>query len=349
MESMNLRTKMKIEIIWEELENQIKNHISGYLTRRIFPDANHDIYLAIEYPSRTRMLMIYVDRTSIEKSIVFPTSSGFEVRQMIFPEDERIALQLLLTNNRYKDIFTALVQDIAENIAFIPVETDVVQMLANRLKRWQMFLEKHDLEGLSEEIQHGLYGELWFLRQVVIPRFGLSSLSYWLGPEGANQDFSFEGCAVEIKTTVSQNPKKLSISNENQLDETRLNTLVLMHLSLDARANGETLPEIVESLRVILGKDSSSRELFEKRLFQIGYLDIHAPKYSETSYKHRTSSYFKIEQDFPRIVPADLKQGIVQVRYSIEISACRSYAITESEVIESINNALNRESTDNHG
>ncbi|MEY3303781.1 MAG: hypothetical protein RLZZ139_2154, partial [Cyanobacteriota bacterium] len=259
MESMNLRTKMKIEIIWEELENQIKNHTSGYLTRRIFPDGNHDIYLAIEYPSRTRILMIYVDCTSIEKSIVFPTSSGFEVRRMIFPEDNRIALQLILINNRYKDIFTALVQDIAENIAFIPVETDAVQMFANRLKRWQMFLEKHDLEGLSEEVQQGLYGELWFLRQLVIPHFGLSSLHYWLGPEGANQDFSFEGCAVEVKTTVSQNPQKLSISNENQLDETRLNKLFLMHLSLDVRSNGETLPEIVESLRAILGKDSSSR------------------------------------------------------------------------------------------
>jgi hypothetical protein len=212
-----------------------------------------------------------------------------------------------------------------------------------------MFLEKHDPEGLSEEVQHGLYGELWFLQQVVIPSFGLSSLRYWLGPEGANQDFSFEGCAVEVKTTVSQNPQKLSISNENQLDETRLNILFLMHLSLDVRTKGETLPEIVESIRAILGKDSSSRVLFEKRLFKIGYLDIHAPKYSETSYKHRTSSYFKIEQDFPRIVPADLKQGVVQVRYSIEISACRSYAITELEVIESINTALNWQSTDNHG
>jgi hypothetical protein len=340
---------MKIEIIWEELENQIKNHTSGYLTRRIFPDANHDIYLAIEYPSRTRMLMIYVDRTLHENSMVFPTCSGFDVKRMIFPRDERIALQLILTNNRYKDIFTALVQDIAENIAFIPIEADAVQMLANRLRRWQIFLEKHDIEGLSEEVQHGLYGELWFLRQLVIPHFGLNSLSYWLGPEGANQDFSFDSCAVEIKTTVSQNPQKLSISNENQLDETRLNTLFLMHLSLDIRVNGETLPEIVESLRAILRKDSSSRDLFEKRLFQIGYLDIHVPKYSESSYKHRTSSYFKIEQNFPRIVPADLKQGIVQVRYSIEISACRPYAIAESEVIESINNALNREFTDNHG
>jgi hypothetical protein len=340
---------MKVEDIWQYLDNDSNKISSGYLSRDIFPESIQNLSLAIEKPSGFRLMMMYVDLTSIEKSIVFPNSSGFELRRMIFPGDERIALQLILTNNRYKDIFTALVQDIAENIAFIPIEADAVQMLANRLRRWQIFLEKHDLEGLSEEVQHGLYGELWFLRQVVIPHFGLSSLRYWLGPEGANQDFSFEGCAVEVKTTVSQNPQKLSISNENQLDETRLNKLFLMHLSLDVRSNGETLPEIVESLRAILGKDSSSRELFEKRLFQIGYLDIHAPKYSETSYKHRTSGYFKIEQDFPRIVPADLKQGIVQVRYSIEISACRPYAITEPEVIESINTALNRESTDNHG
>ena len=321
---------------------------SGYLNRRILHESNRDLCLAIEKPSGVRIFMMYVDPTSIDKNMVFPASGGFEVRRMIFQGDDRIALQLILANSRYKDIFTALVQDIAENIAFITVEADAVQMLANRLRRWQLFLEKHDLEGLSEEVQHGLYGELWFLRQVVIPHVGLSSLRYWLGPEGANQDFSFEDCAVEVKTTVSQNPQKLSISNENQLDEARLNTLFLMHLSLDIRANGETLPEMVESLRVILGKDLFSGDLFEKRLFQIGYLNIHAPKYSETSYKYRTSSYFKIEKDFPRIIP-NLKQGVVQVRYSVEISACRPYVIAESEVIKTINKALNWEAANNHG
>lgn len=340
---------MKIEETWNILELEGSGVTSGYLNRRILAESNRDLSLAIEKPSGVRMFMMYVNRASIDKNMVFPASGGFEVRRMIFQGDDRIALQLILANSRYKDIFTALVQDIAENIAFIPVEADAVQMLANRLRRWQLFLEKHDLEGLSEEVQHGLYGELWFLRQVVIPHVGLSSLRYWLGPEGANQDFSFEGCAVEVKTTISQNPQKLSISNENQLDEARLNTLFLMHLSLDVRANGETLPEMVESLRVILGKDLFSRDLFEKRLFQIGYLDIHALKYSETSYKYRTSTYFKIEQDFPRIVPIDLKQGVVQVRYNVELSACRPYAIAESELIKSINSALNWESTDNHG
>jgi Putative PD-(D/E)XK family member, (DUF4420) len=340
---------MKIEETWNILEAESAEVTSGYLNRRILPESRRDLYLAIEKPSGARMLMMYVDRSSIEKTMVFPSSSGFEVRRVVFPGDDRITLQLVLANRRYKDIFTTLVQDITENIAFVPVEADAVRAMATRLRRWQLFLEKHDPEGLSEEIQHGLYGELWFLRQVVLPHFGLSRICYWLGPEGAAQDFSFEGCAVEVKTTVTQNPQKLSISNENQLNETTLNALFLLHLSLDVRTGGETLPEMVESLRVMLGDALFSRELFEKRLFQAGYLDIHASKYGETVYRHRTSSYFKVEQGFPRIVPIDLKQGVTQLRYAIELIACRPFAIAESKVIETISAALTQEQGDNHG
>ncbi len=331
---------MKIEETWNILESEGAEVTSGYLNRRILPESMRDLNLAIEKPSGTRMLMIYVDRLSIEKGLVFPGSSGFEVRRMIFAGDDRIALQLVLANRRFKDIFTVLVQDIAENIAYIPVESDAVLTLANRLKRWQLFLEKHEPEGLSDEAQHGLYGELWFLRQVILPNIGLRSVCYWLGPEAANQDFNFEGCAVEVKTTVTQNPQKLSISNENQLDETTLNALFLMHLRLDIRKGGETLPKMVESLRVVLEGALSSKDLFEKRLFQAGYLDVHALKYDETVYMHRNNTYFKVEQSFPRIVPTDLKQGVMQVRYGIELIACRPYAIAESEVIQLINTAI---------
>ena len=60
---------MKIEDTWNLLEQDVNDVSFGYLTRRIFPDSHHDIYLVIESPSKTRILMIYVDRTSIEKSI----------------------------------------------------------------------------------------------------------------------------------------------------------------------------------------------------------------------------------------------------------------------------------------
>lgn len=121
---------MKIEETWNILELEGYGMTSGYLNRRILAESNRDLSLAIEKPSGVRMFMMYVNRASVDKNMVFPASGGFEVRRMIFQGDDRIALQLILANGRYKDIFTALVQDIAENIAFIPVEADAVQMLA---------------------------------------------------------------------------------------------------------------------------------------------------------------------------------------------------------------------------
>jgi hypothetical protein len=328
--------QMKIEKTWEELEKQGETLISGYLTRRILPDVNYDVYLAIEKPSNTRLLMLRVNSSLLDRKMVYPTSSSFTVNRLALLQDgeEYGTLQLVLTNARYKDIFTTLVQDILDYLASVADGRAAISAFITRLRRWQIFLEKHNPEGLSEIAQQGLYGELWFLRRLVFPYFELlKGLRCWTGPKGTQQDFQFSGCAVEVKTTGAKQHQKLAIASERQLDDTGAGTIVLLHLSLDVRqGRGETLPEMVANVRSLVAEDVSARDEFENLLFEVGYLDIHEPRYENIGYTIREHNYFKVGVDFPKITESDLRNGVGDVRYTISVAECKRFSILESEV-----------------
>jgi Putative PD-(D/E)XK family member, (DUF4420) len=331
---------MTVKNTWKILEEDTSSVPSGYITRRLLPEVIYDVYLAIERPSNARLLMLRVTQKSMEKAAVFPNSNCFEVRRVALQgdEDSHVTLQLVLINSRYSDIFTTLVQDIVDAIAPIADEQNAVAAFFTRLRRWQAFLEKHNPEGLSQAEQQGLYGELWFLRQVVIPQIGSrQGVKCWTGAKGTQQDFQFQHCAVEVKTTTAKQHQKLAISSERQLDDTGTGTLIILHLSLDARQErGESLPDIVTSLRSLLENDPIAKEELEILLFEVGYLDIHILYYEQIGYTPREVNYFKVEGDFPRIIEADLRNGVGDVRYTISVAECRRFSIPELDVISLI-------------
>lgn len=331
---------MMVEDTWKQLEEDRGRISSGYLTRRLLLEVKYDVYLAIEKPTNTRLLMLRVRHSSIRKGTIFPKSSSFEVRRVALPNDSEayVTLQLVLTNSRYSDIFTTLVQDIVDHLVPLVNETDAVAEFTTRLRRWQTFLEKHNPEGLSQTEQQGLYGELWFLRQVVIPQLGSrKGIQCWTGPRGTQQDFQFQSCAVEVKTTVAKQHQKLAISSERQLDDTGTGKLILLHLSLDARlGGGEILPDIINSIRILVGNDPVAKEELETLLFEVGYLDIHTPRYEEIGYTQREVNYFKVEGDFPRIIETDLRNGVGDVRYTISVAECKRFSLPELDVISLI-------------
>jgi len=327
---------MKIREIWKSLEEDAYPASSGYITRRILPELKYDIYLAVERPDNKRLLMIRIKRSSVARNIVYPSFNCFEIRSVILPNDDsdRFAIQLILAKPAYEDIFTALVEDIINKLASIQEEQNAIAEFIARLQRWQKFLEKHDRNRLSQMVQQGLYGELWFLRQIVIPQLGCDrGVESWTGARGSQQDFQFEHCAVEVKTTATKKHQIIAIASEKQLDDTGIANLVLLHLSLDIRkVTGESLPEIVASVRTLIANDVLAQEHLEILLFEAGYLDIHANDYEQTRYTIREINYFQVEGGFPRIVEADLRNGVGNVRYTISVEQCKNFSISESQV-----------------
>jgi hypothetical protein len=331
---------MSISELWNELERDIQPNKSGYLTRRVRAESFCDLCIAVIEPQGVRTLLLRVSRRVAEFIREYPKSEGFQVQLVQLPRDSQdyVTIQLTLTQARYSDIFTALVEDVISGVSEKATEETGLEEFVVRLRRWQAFLKVNPPEGLSEIAQQGLYGELLFLRKVVFPNLEFSKgLRNWTGPKATSQDFQFPGCAVEVKTTSTRQHQTLSITSERQLDDTGVGTIILLHLSLDLRQEqGETLPEIVASVRSLVAHDAIAKDELESLLFEVGYLDIHVTRYEKTGYIIREHNYFKIEADFPRIIESDLRSGIGDVRYTISVDECKHFTISELEVIDLI-------------
>ena len=228
---------------------------------------------------------------------------------------------ILLVDSVQKDIFTVLCEDLIRTVQPINVPQEVVSNLIVRIQQWQMLFDKLKIAGLSELSQIGLYGELTFLRRILQSSDKRESLvRFWVGPQGANQDFSFPNCAVEVKTTHGKNHQKIHISNERQLDTSTIPRLYLYHISVDVRVNnGETLNECIDDLISLLFSDPIALSIFRLQLSSIGYFDVHRELYSTTGYEIRHERAFKVDGDFPRIIEANVPSGVGDVQYTIII------------------------------
>jgi hypothetical protein len=328
---------MNISEIWRQLEANIKQDQSGYLARRVKPSSICDLRIAVIEPEGIRALLLKVKYRVAKDIREYPQSEGFQVHLVRLPSDveDCVTIQLSLTQCRYSDIFTVLVNDVIAGVAGKPTEEAGLEDFLVRLKRWQSFLRANQPEGLSELAQQGLYGELYFLKQIVLPNINsFNKFQCWTGPKATQQDFQFSECAVEVKTTSAKQHQKLTIASERQLDDTGVGTIVLLHLSLDVRqGQGETLPAIVANIRALVADDTLAKDELESCLFEVGYLDIHASRYGEIAYSIREHNYFKVENDFPRIIESDLRNGVGDVRYTISVAECKRFSIPASEVI----------------
>jgi hypothetical protein len=331
---------MKVDEIWRVLIQEGSGISSGYLTRRILPEVNYDVYLAIERPQDVCSLILGFHNNYLRAQIPLPAARSFEVRRVVFPDNppDYLTIQLVLTDPQYKDIFITLVQDIVDHISPIVSEREAFEAFIVRLRRWQTFLEKHGNEGLSDIAQRGLFGELWCLKYLLLPNIGLQQGVYsWTGPEGTPQDFQLAGCNIEVKTTITKQPQKLEIASERQLDDTGIANLILLHISLSiSREQGLKLPALVDEIRTALSSAPLIKAEFDTLLFEVGYLDVHAALYMAKGYIVRECDYYNVKNDFPRITEAEIKNGIGDVRYSINISACQNFLIKEETVISLI-------------
>jgi len=318
--------------IWQSLEASALEQSTGYVRRRMKPQSVCGIFLAVARPSNQHMLQIQLTEDSATITGDLPSARGLEV--VVIPTENAqigFTIQLVLREQRFDDVFDAIINDVIEVVARVQTEPAAISAFIRRLKHWQKFLEQVGPNGLSREAQQGLYGEIWFLRERLIPLLGLyPALLTWVGPSGAHQDFLLQSCAIEVKTTGMKEPQQLIIQSERQLDDTGLTTLFLFHLSVDVRDGvGEPLVTMVASIRQLLQADVAALELFEDRLLEAGYVQLHAQQYERTGYSIRQTLLYQIRDSFPRIIGTDLKPGVGAVRYAIAAAECRHFVVTE--------------------
>ena len=323
------------EDVWRELADEPCPE-GGYARRRIEMFSGLNAFFALAMPDKRPSLLVEAASESVPAHYSHPSCLGFRfsVASLESAPHRRVMMMLELGDVRYRDVFAALAQDVLSCLATAKDEKSGVRALLDRLHRWVDFFQRQKNNGLSENEQQGLFGELWVMKNTLLRHLAAEDAVHsWQGPGGANQDFHLPSCAVEVKTSVSSPHERVSVSNVLQLDETGVPALVMAHLSLDRhRSMGETLPGIVGDIRRCLAEDAPHLTgVFNALLVNSGYLEVHLNQYLDTGYHVRHARYYRVRDGFPRILEHNLQEGIGDVRYTVVMSACVPFEITADD------------------
>ena len=248
-------------------------------------------------------------------------------------------LTIQLFSDANTDIFAYLCGNLVETIERCDTEAKAIKLVLNRLEKWKTMFSKGASDGLSITEQQGLYGELMYLHKLVLRGIFsyIDTLKIWVGADKAMRDFQGKDWAVEAKTISINNADQITINGERQLDETLLDKLYLYHLSVEvSRMNGQTLNEQVDELRSLFSDDKAALNIFNAKLMEAGYFDHHRELYRERCYKIRKESIYVIDDSFPRIKESELRDGVSNTVYSINVSTCAEYMVSENTHFNSI-------------
>lgn len=328
---MTVLPATELEELWTELAEAGDPGQPGRRQRRVLTDSRHDCFLAVDFPQRRRLLSV-VGRDMVVSDVDRheQLTTGVLLERTVDGTGLPTVSLVLLDGTR-SDIFTALTQDLLRTLSETN-QDDVGETFTARLREWQRMLSALAPEGLSPERQRGLLGELLVMRDLLLPAVGTQAVPAWTGPDLQLQDFQFPTVAVEVKTSAGRNLWNVQITGERQLDETPTGTLLLVTLALDVRrgGSGESLPEVVDTLRDQV--DNTVRDELELRLTRAGYLGTQAHLYQDRRYVLRRRLVHRIREGFPRIAERDLPPGVSNVSYAVDLLTASEFTVTEAEL-----------------
>ena len=327
-----MQNNASILSLWETMS---KGHAFGMVKRMLMPTAPIRILGTYTLPENICGVAF-----SYNKSIKVSVESFKSLKELtvkLVPDTTYETNNLLiiqLASNANRDVFACLCDNLISVIQNAETGQKAVREVLNRLEKWKALFDKIAADGLSPSEQQGLYGELTYLSKLLSRRIlsKSDSLKVWVGSDKAMRDFQGKGWAVEVKTSSSNNAGQITINGKRQLDETLLDKLYLYHLSLEvSRMNGETLNSLVDGVRLLLVDDAVALGIFNAKLLEAGYTDSQRDLYKDRCYKVRSEHIYNIDGHFPRIKELDLRDGVNNVVYTIDISTCDEFLSSESE------------------
>jgi len=297
-------------------------------------DAKHPLDLFWAKDHLGRYLFVYEYPANSEVTIKDPPEL-VGVETISVPVDNITSrLVLILSEKTNWELFFALCHDLLNATMHVKTPETASSIILHRLRRWQNFLKKKRMDILSEEKIKGLMGELIFLNNHLIPKYGSAeAIKFWLGPEGSPQDFNINEYAVEVKCQLGGTTPSVKISSADQLfSQLPKLYLFVVTLGMTTKDNKDALnlPFLIDNISNQLEKESSlSCNRFQDLLMEVGY--YHSEKYLEYNYLLLEEHVYSVSDDFPRICPNDLKAGILRLTYNISLAECVPF---ELDIIE---------------
>lgn len=304
-----------IEQAYSEFADELTGNQKRYAVNSVlgvYYGMSNDGYLRISF-------MSVLSAPKMESTKLLRVTQGSEGRDVFWT-----CFDLLQSDAR--KVFFTFCENLIEAITDIDDERIAVRILEKRYVTWKTMF-KHDYSRkVSREVLQGLYGELYFLKNYMIEKYGINdSVISWSGPDDRSKDFSINRDWYEIKT-VGANSSSVNISSLSQLSSDYDGHLVILRSERmsDGFDNGEAC--INDLFKYIISMIDSEivESVFFSKLSAYGY-DISDDSFT-AKFDIKAMQRYRVSDGFPRLTERDIqKNEICDVSYSLIINSLKQY------------------------
>ena len=311
------------ESLWAQIQKPYGEELNA---KHIFYKLISNIYIALDRMGFRHIL--------IESANDNLTSSGMLFRGVQLKITELVVtggvqkkyIDLLCREPAGYHIFNSIGGEIAQKMDEVNESVNPLEIITTILTKWKHFWGNYPQDLLTMEEQVGLFGELFFLRHWLLPRYGNKVVLAWEGPNGARHDFILGDKSYEVKTSSSSKGHFHRINGVNQLEELPVGSLYLTSFWIWQNEQAEnSLTSIIESCRKYLESDIEIRSAFELLLSKSGYSELQRAEYEKRRYEIQESTLFLVDDQFPKIVPTSFPAGlpdqIEEIDYSLNLNS----------------------------
>jgi len=243
-------------------------------------------------------------------------------------------LCIILEDTYFEDLFEDLILSIYQQIKDIESPDSYSSEFNRYFLKWSAFFEGKRQDGLTESQLKGLFGELFYVRELLNDKIQdvNGMLKNWRGPYDEGHDYVTETEDTEIKT-IDQSRNNVNISSEFQLDIEEGKLLNLLIYTVETNSiRGENLGEMISSIKEIILFNNGDLAILLNALAQKGLIGETVSEYDSTRF-HVLSRviYNCLDQDFPKLIRSTLPNSINQVRYSLRLNLIEDFKISEKE------------------
>lgn len=299
-----------IDRIRKLLEDQGTESYSRY-------DGEHpyDVFLGVDKNGRKSLaLVMNAKRERI-------TSTKTIDVQFYKRKDGQLMLSFSLEDDDLKDIFYKFCEDIIESTRLNQRENSFAPAI-DRWNTWIQFFSKSALP-LSENEVLGLIGEIYFLQNVMLEKYGQDmALESYIGTDLAHKDFEVLNTWYEVKS-IHNGVRAVRISSIEQLDSDIDGKLVVLTFDRGTPSyeGNITLNKLITTFRA--GLDRKWQLLFDQKMRKARYIEDE--RYDDYNHIFVNLDAYSVGEGFPKLTKISLPEGVTKASYEIDISAIQRF------------------------
>lgn len=232
-----------------------------------------------------------------------------------------------LKNDDLISVFCSFGEDLISSVCNEYNETTALSKLRLRYLTWLALFRK-TRTPLSPEKAKGLFGELYFLKNVMLKKYDIDkTINSWSGPDYLVKDFAVDEYWYEIKT-ISCSGTVVKISSLQQLSSDIEGKLVVIKVEEMADAYKGKDSSINELIQYIISviELNDTKDMFLDKLANIGY-DF-SDELGNKKYNVANLEYYLVDDKFPALRESDVKsEAINNVGYELILKLLIDYLV----------------------